>query len=452
MQKLVNSNLRKGITFITVLGTIAALSIAGAIGVYVTNQRTKSTVSTRESIKALKAAQSGAEEALVRLKNGFNTFPYTFNGTIDGSGFEVNLTKNPDNSITIISTGKANNALRKVEVKVENTGIFYPFAINGLFKINEFDNTGSGNWTEAEAGVKTIDNNTYTELIDNGFKITVSSTLDVPKVADINTSIFYPLESECDYGDYNTDLTVKNDPEDINNDGKIIVCGKNITLDDALINFDKNTIIAAEGNVTFTPNTTLKQDVGSASNLSIIAGDTAYFDSNSNIDFAGADEGFNFILYAQDEISSPDTTGQFISISGNQNTANVSNVFIMTEGEINVNRDLIDDTATTRNDVNFVLWADKGINSENGGFDIAGSSSTVRNFSVIVADGDAVFDHWAFSGSEDRSGLSYKDIVNYCVNGTSLGIPETAKNLYCELKTQIETRSGEIKVIYWKEY
>ncbi|SNR59303.1 pilus assembly PilX N-terminal domain-containing protein [Desulfurobacterium atlanticum] len=443
---------RRGLVIETTLAFVAILSLLGGVAGYVISRETKTAKSTKDSIKALKAAQSGVEEALVKLKNGVGTFPYAFNGTIDGSYFYVNLTKNSDNSITIISTGKTSNALRKVEVKVEKTGIFYPFAINGLFKINDFDNTGSGNWTEAEAGVKTIDNNTYEELTDIGFKITISNTLDVPKVADIDSSIFYPSESECDYGNYNTDLVVKNDPEDVNNDGKIVVCGKNITLDDALIYFNKDTVIAAKGNVTFTPNTTLKQKVGSASDLSIIAGDTAYFDRNSNIDFSGADEGFNLILYAKNEISSPDTTGQFISISGNQNTANVSNVFIMTEGEINVNRDIIDDTATTRNDVNFVLWGDKGINSENGGFDIAGSSSTVRNFSVIVANGDAVFDHWAFSGSEDRSGLSYKDIVNYCLNGTSLGIPETVKQLYCELKTQIETGSGEIKIIYWKEY
>ncbi|WP_456426981.1 hypothetical protein [Desulfurobacterium sp.] len=444
---------RKALVLEVTLGVIAILSVIGGVTSYLINRETKGTKETKDAVIALKAAESGAETGLAWLKSGGNVFPTIINGTLGNADFMVTIVKNVNNTIELTSVGNLKTVSRKIIVLIKRESTFYPFAINGDLTINTFKDTGSGSWSDAVVGVKAIDPSTESALTSSGFQIIKSNILDLPKVSSINASSFYPPESICDYGNYETDETISfKDLADVNGDGKIVICGSNVTLDRSLINFSLDTTIAAKQNVTFTRNTTLKKDVGSASNLSIIAGNTAYFDRNSVIDFSGADDGYNILIYAGQEIESPDTTGQWISISGNQNTSNVSNVFLLTPGEINVNRDLIDDTATTRNDVNFVIWADKGITSTNGGFDISGSSATVRNFSVIVADGNATFDKWQFTGSEDRSGLSYSDIESYCTNGTSLGIPDFYKNIYCELKNQIDSESGNFKIISWKVY
>ncbi|WP_457567799.1 hypothetical protein [Desulfurobacterium sp.] len=435
------------------LGVIAILSIIGGISSYIITRETGVNRETKDSIISLKAAESGAETGLAWIKNGGNTFPATLNGTLGKSRYTVTILKAGNGTIKIVSTGFFNGATRKIEVLARTGSDFYPFAINGNLAINSFENRGSGAWSDAVAAVKTIAHSTESELAAAGFQIIKSNDLNLPRVSSINASLFYPAESACDYGNYKTDETISVlNLTDKNGDGKIVVCGNNVTLDRSLIKFDLNTVIAAKQNVTFTSGTTLKKETGSASSLNVIAGNIAYFDRNSGIDFSGKDTGYNILIYAGKEIESPDTSGQWISISGNQNTNNVSNVFLLTPGEIAVNRDLIDDTATTRNDVNFLVWADKGITSTNGGFDISGSSATVRNFSIIVADGNATFDRWQFTGSEDRSGLSYSDIENYCINGTILGIPETYRNIYCELKRQINNGAGNIQILSWKVY
>jgi len=442
---------REGFILATALAIITVLIMAGAIGIYVVTRETRLTIDTSDSIKALKAAESGVEIALVKLKKGEIT---PCNGTINGATYNVTVTEE-SGGYSIVSVGKKNEAERTIKIFIQKVGTsFYPFAINGELKINDFSSLGSGGWTEAIVTVTTngISSELKKDLESANFTVNIKSNIDLPKVADLDTSNFYPPESECDYGNYNANLTYsKLRFEDQNGDGKIVVCGKNITLDRTLIRFNDDLIVAATGNIYFTPNTTLKKDTGSTSNLSLIAGGEMVFDRNSDIDFAGADAGFNILIYAKEGIVSEDTTGQWISISGNQNTENTSNLFILTPGEIKVNRDLVDDTAVTRKDVNFLIWADKGIYSSNGGFDISGHSETVRNFAVIVPDGNATFDRWQFTGSEDRSGLTYKDIINYCNDDT---IPDFYRNIFCQLKDQIGGSSSESKmrIKSWRIY
>ncbi|GAB6076750.1 pilus assembly PilX N-terminal domain-containing protein [Desulfurobacterium crinifex] len=443
---------RKGFILATTLAIITILTVAGVIGTYIVTKETRLTVDTSDSIKALKAAESGVEIALAKLKKG--EIPSSpLNGTINGATYEVTVSE-VSSGYSIVSVGEKDEAERTIKVFVQKVGTsFYPFAINGELKINDFNDLGSGGWTEAIVTVKEIPNELREALENANFTVNIRSIdINLPKVADLDTSNFYPPESECDYGNYNANATYSElHFEDQNGDGKIVVCGKNITLDRTLIRFNDDLTVAATGSIYFTPNTTLKKDTGSTSNLSLIAGGEMVFDRNSNIDFAGADAGFNILIYAKEGIVSEDTTGQWISISGNQNTENTSNLLILTPGEIKVNRDLVDDTAVTRKDVNFLIWADKGIYSSNGGFDISGHSETVRNFAVIVPDGNATFDRWQFTGSEDRSGLTYEDIINYCDDDT---IPDFYRNIFCQLKDQIGGSSSRsrMQIKSWRIY
>ncbi|SMP14240.1 hypothetical protein SAMN06265339_1298 [Desulfurobacterium pacificum] len=444
--------MRKALALPLILAIVFILFLLSGAVLKVVTTNTSSTAVTKDSIVALNAAESGAEEALAKIKSGaISSFPAQLNGEINGATYNVTIDRTVD-GYYVVSTGTKGEAVRKVEVNLGKAGLdFYPFAVNGNFDINDLSSVGSGDWSDAVVAVKSISNSLKSDLEKLGFDVYIQNNLDLPKVADLDVSKFYPPENECDYGDYNTNEVYKSDFVDKNGDGKIVVCGKNITLDDSLIYFYNDIIIAAKGDIYFTRNTTLKKKVGSTSNLSLVAEGKMEFDLNSNIDFSGADEGYNILLYAKEGIYSDDKTGQWISISGNQNTENTSNVFILTPEKIEVNRDLIDDTATTKKDVNFLLWADKGIASSNGGFDISGSSKTVRNFSIIVPEGNATFDRWQFTGSEDRSGLSYKDIEKYCENDTS--IPDFYRSIYCQLKDMIDkSSSGGFVVINWKVY
>jgi len=440
---------RKGFILATTLAIITILTVAGVIGTYIVTKETRLTVDTSDAIKALKAAESGVEIALAKLKKG-EIIPC--NGNINGATYNVTISEESE-GYSIVSVGKKNEAERKIEVFVQKVGIdFFPFAINGKLEINSFSNEGSGNWTEAEVTLQEISEELKAALENANFTVNIKSIdINLPKVADLDTSNFYFPESECDYGNYSVNATYNADFEDQNGDGKVVVCGKNITLDNALINFNGDLTVVATDNIYFTPATTLKKDTGSTSNLSLIAGGEMVFDRNSNIDFAGADAGFNILIYAKEGIVSEDTTGQWISISGNQNTENTSNLFILTSGEIKVNKDIVDDTAVTRKDINFLIWADKGIYSSNGGFDISGYSETVRNFAVIVPDGNATFDRWQFTGSEDRSGLTYKDIINYCDDDT---IPDFYRNIFCQLKDQIggSSSGSRLQIKRWRIY
>ncbi|OAG27695.1 hypothetical protein [Thermodesulfatator autotrophicus] len=447
---------QKAFAFITTLGIMLVLTIAGTLTTNMIMNRTKSNVITRDSIIALRIAESGAEIILSKFKNGNITCnnnlcsPNSDNKTILGGNYTATLSYDSNTkTVTINSIGHYKTAKREVEVIIKLGKDFYPFAVNGQLTINSFQDTGSGNWTDATMTANSF-NIPENDFVSANFTIITKSNLDLPRASDLNIS--FPDATDCDYGDYSSDQTFTKDFSDQNQDGKIIVCGKNITLDDALIKFNSDLIIAAKGDIEFTQNTTLKRDnTGPTVSLSLISEKEIRLDYNANIDFAGADDGFNLMLYAKEGIISEDTTGQFISISGNQNKTNVSNVFLITPEEILVNRDLIDDTATTRNDVNFLIWADKGISSSNGGFDISGSSDTVRNFSIIVADGNASFDKWSFSGSEDRSGLTYEEIKNYCENGTVLGIPYDFIKIYCDLKNLIDDNKY-FQITSWKTY
>jgi len=412
----------------------------------------------KDAVVALHAAESGVERALVDLKNGsISSYPYTFNGTINGATYQVVVEETPD-GYRVTSTGTKGIAQRTVEVEVESGGVnFYPFAVNGQLNIDDVSSVGKGSeWDDALMAVKSITpSETKTELEKVGFEIFIKNQLDLPKVEDLNEEDFFPDEDECDYGSYETAtyIDVLN-LRDLNNDGRIVICGESVTLDRSLIKFPEDLIIASQGDIVFERGTTLKQRVGSASNLALVAEGQLIFDDNSNIDFSGADEGYNILLYAKEGITRDDPTGQWISISGNQNTENTSNLFVLTPGEINVASDLVDETATTKNDVNMLFWADKGIYSNgrgtNGGLDVSGSSRGVRNFSVIVADGDADFSRWQFTGQEHRSGLTYEDIVHYCEDDPT--IPPMYRSVFCQLKEMIEKGStgSKVTVKSWK--
>ncbi len=446
----------KAYILISVLGFILVFMVLGAAVTEMVTADTNLQINLKHSKQALAAAEAGVQRTLGLIANNkldsyctkVNTDNYTCNGTLSGN---MNYLANIDlaNS-TIEAQGFFVDSTYSIYVEFKKGRDFYSFAVNGKFDISDFSSVGKGeNWSDnTTVGVKEIDQTLAEDMRNKNFDIEIRSDLDLPRVSDINVNLWKPNSSSCDYGDFSSDITISANLIDKNGDGKVVVCANNLSLDDSLIYFQNDLIIFAEGDINFTRNTTLKKRTGSDADLTIISLGKMNFDDNSNIDFAGADAGYNILLYAKEGIESDDTTGQWISISGNQNTDRISNVFILTPDKVEVDRDLIDDTAKTRNDVNFIIWADKGIESTNGGFDISGSSDTERNFSIIVADGDANFDRWQYTGSETRAGLTYEKIVNYC---NSTDIPEFYRNIYCELKDQIENGDGKkIKIISWR--
>jgi hypothetical protein len=266
--------------------------------------------------------------------------------------------------------------------------------------------------------------------------------LNLPKVADLD---IYSLN--CTLTDANKDYILEshgNLIEILNDTGEPIgtvsdgdvICGRNITINNNL-KIDTGLIIKAEGSL--------------------------IFNVDGGISLTGASSGFNLLLYAGKGIVQVDSNNSgngnaggtnnkaLIFISGNQNKESISNIFILTPEEINVDKYLVKETGKTENDVNILIWADKGITSSNGGFFITGNSETVRNFGVIVADGNATFGSWRFMGRQSRSGLTLEEIANYCEDST---IPKPYQDIFCELKKQINGESGSSSIVInkWRVY
>ena len=111
---------RKGFILATVLAIITALTMIASFTTYVIMRKTRLTVAISDSIKALKAAESGVEVALVRLKEDNITCNETLddivNGTINNATYSVNMTEEGDGCL-ITSKGEKNGAIRIVEVK-----------------------------------------------------------------------------------------------------------------------------------------------------------------------------------------------------------------------------------------------------------------------------------------------------------------------------------------------
>ncbi len=475
---------KRGMVLAAVLGVLAVLSVAGAVATYMITGETKSTSSTKSSVEALKLAESGAEVGLTSLKNNYftsfseidpsniNSLPARIrnangfseiqarvnNGEIseiylsqpqnlNNGEYQVAIFRGTDGTYTIISVGEKNNSLRVVEVVTESNGTFYPFSINGKFDVG---NLNSDDWTEAEMGVAEINSELKTELENIGFKIHSITNPNLPKAAEINATALYPDESACDYGDYNSDITISSAPSDINRDGTVTICGKNITVNTA-INEDQ-LILAAKKDI-YVNNEITDKGHKSEWNLEIIAGENLVFgtSSHSKIKYTGkTDNGYNTLIYAGESIEKSGGSGGLLEVKGRQDTSTISNVFIVTPGTIDVNAKLVHQTGKTDLLTNYIIWADKGIYAEN--IHVTGKGTQGRNWAMIVADGNATFDKWQFAKNTNPSGLTYQEIKNFCENGTALGIPSFYSDLYCELKNQIDSNGGLGKIKEWKVY
>jgi len=438
---------RKGFILATTLAIITILTVAGVIGTYIVMKETRLTVDTSDSIKALKAAESGVEIALAKLKKrGITSFPYTFSGTISEANYNVTVSEE-SGGYSIVSMGKKNEAERTIKVFVQKVGTsFYPFAINGKLEIGKFQNTGQGIWTDAQLVAKDINIDNDTLSVFESANFTVEETLqelNLPKVADIDTSSL-------------------NCTSDISKDYALKANSNSIEL----VDLDTNSsIIVSDGDIICGRNIKVEGNLRIDSSLVIKAEETLEFTKDSRISLTGANSGFNLLLYAGKGIVQSDSSTwgngnaeetnnkTLIFISGNQNKESISNILILTPEEINVDKYLVKETGKTENDVNILIWADKGITSSNGGFFITGNSETVRNFGVIVADGNATFGSWRFMGEQSRSGLTYEEITNYCDDTT---IPKPYRDVFCQLKDQIDGGSGSsgssIVINKWKTY
>ncbi|WP_456395919.1 hypothetical protein, partial [Desulfurobacterium sp.] len=140
-----------------------------------------------------------------------------------------------------------------------------------------------------------------------------------------------------------------------------------------------------------------------------------------------------------------------------QDASKTSSIFFITPGTINMDSTFLWDTGSTKKGSNFVIWADKGINiNDKDSIHLTGScpDGYERNFAFIVSEGNVHMKDLNFKKNTHPSGLTYDEIKNYCDNGTSIGIPEFYKNLYCELKDQIDKSGtgGKLIIKEWKVY
>ncbi|NPB03897.1 MAG: hypothetical protein GXO39_05740 [Thermotogae bacterium] len=446
---------RKGFVLPAALIVLLVLIVMGAMASKVIVTETRNIAASNEAIDALKAAESGVEEALVKLKNkAFSSFPASFNGTINGATYNV-VVNQSGQLFSIVSTGVKGRSVRRIEVNGKFGGAnFYPFAINGQFNIGT-TGSHSPDWDEATMVVKTIDNGVKNWLEDHKFDVFPGFVPELPKAADLDVESMYPDEEDCDYGDYSSDVTIshvkgKDGLEDKNGDGTIVVCGTNIVVDDALNVNDL--VLAAKEDIEINDEITDKGRK-EAWELEIIAGDDLIFGDNahSKVKYTGkTDDGYNVFIYAGDTIEKTGGAGALLEVKGRQNTDAISNAFIVTPGEIDVKAKLVHQTGKTDLQTNYIVWADKGVSAEN--IHVTGKGTKERNWAMIVADGDATFDKWQFMNNTNPSGLTYNEIKNYCDNGQSLGIPQFYRKLYCDLKTLIENSSSEIQIEGWRVY
>ncbi|OMH41338.1 hypothetical protein [Desulfurobacterium indicum] len=443
---------RKALVLEVTLGVIALLTMLGGITTYMIQKESQGTGSTKYSVEALKIAESGVERVLADIKSGNlkpTTSPQTATATFANGTYIVTVVKNPDGTIKVDSVGKIKDISREVKViiKIEG-GPFFPFSINGTFDITGMDSTP---WTEAEMGVVNISSTAENLLTNANFTVHKFSSLEPPKAADMDTStIFAPLDNEtCDIGNPSSDVYLSSLS---NIEGKTI-CGKNIFIDTS-IDVD-NVKLLAENDIY------VKDELGDKGmktdwNVTIAAKDKVIFDDK--IKFTGKTKGgYNLLVYAGNEIDANTFPQGVITVTGNQDATKTSSIFFITPGAINVDSSFLWDTGSTKQGANFVIWADKGVNiNDSKSIHLTGScpDGYERNFAFIVADGDVHMKDLDFKKNTHPSGLTYEEIKNYCLNGTSLGIPLFYKNFYCELKKQIDNAGtgGKIIIKEWKVY
>ncbi|SNR59288.1 hypothetical protein [Desulfurobacterium atlanticum] len=461
--------MRKGMVLVTILGTIAVLSIAGAIGAYVINQETGTTAKTINSLKALRAAQSGVEVALTEIKKGdidcksATCSPNRVQKNLRYGNFDVSINKQSGNRVRIQSKGIYRNSVREVIVEFSlGRGNFYPFSINGTYHVENFD---GGKWSDAYMGVlKFADESSKEQMEDAGFTIDYLTNPQIPRVSNINADEIFPEETACDYGNYNSDYSLNFNPYDKNGDGIVTVCGKTVTINTQIEPTDDkfNITIAAQQDIVVNSNAngvfkkTGSIETGSIENIDIKVLAKGKILLNGGKEFiyltAKPEENYNILLYGKEEIVG--ATQDFIKITAGEAETKASNIFILTEGKFTLNQNLnsqylIDQTGSTKQYTNWVVWADKGLTAH--GINSDASAHYPRNMAVIVPEGNVSFKgKWDFAGS----GLTYEEIKMFCNNGTDYGISGVYKNLFCELKRQIENGAtgGKIKIEKWLEY
>jgi len=439
---------RRGFALPTVLGILFILLVLGTIVSLAVVKTTENYTMSKDAVVALHAAESGVEEALVKLNNGsITSFPYTFTGSLNGATYQVEVTQTSTGYL-IRSTGQKGRASRFVEVAVKpGGGVFYPFSINGKFDITDMDSTA---WTDAEMAVVDIDNEDKELLEEAGFEVNQFSFLDLPKVSEIDESkIFDPLDnSNCDVGNPLMDIFITSANASFL-EGKV-VCGRNVIIASD-IDVD-NLFVLAEEDIYVNGEIS---DKGRKDNweVTLAAKDKVIF--NDKIKFTGkTDGGYNLLVYGGEAIEADRFSQGIITVTGNQDASKVSSIFFLTPGYICSESTFLWDTGSTKKGVNFVIWADEGVNiSDRDSIHLTGSvpDGYERNFAFIVADGDVFMNKLNFKRNTHPSGLTYEEIKDFCENGDTLDIPDFYKNLFCELKRQIDNGGGGgLTVVSWK--
>lgn len=275
---------REGFVLVTVLILLLVLLVAAGMASYIVRKEIKIDIGLLDSVRARNAAESGIDLAIVKIENEEIPANCTeddpscsFSGMLDdGVRYQVTVAAEGDGSYKIISKGFSGEA-EKVIVAIVKPGKieskeFYPFAARGKFEIDSY----SGIIEDAPVLAGEIVNKDYLASVGFGpFEETANdnlvraSDLDMDVVASpdgteplsvylenlINSyktkyprperpkepekpvmSYSFPkiedlVEDGCDYGNLNTDFLIKEGKyADLNGDGVVTICGKNILL------------------------------------------------------------------------------------------------------------------------------------------------------------------------------------------------------------------------------
>jgi len=346
----------------------------------------------KDAKMALAAAETGAQRAMARLlQKNLNA---NFSGTLDGAQYSVSFRQITQNGLEeaweIVSYGTYNDASKRlrIQIVVEKRAPFKPFASDGQFSVNminianEFDKlleiwaTKGFNINQA-TGIdeKQINNLLYGEnLVVNKWNVKlVHEKTPTPSIKNISFNIA-DYSDQCDVGD-NTFLSNVNISDvsvsDVNGDGKIVICGKNV-------NIDANILVSTDAFVVL------------AQNINV----------NAKIDEHGSNSLFNVILIAEDDVILGDKAE--VEHHGKANTYNIT---IYAGDQIGVDSDhfiYVTGFSTAEEEANILLVSGKGIDAPDANIHYTGKES---NNLLIWSDGDITLGRWDItepSGDEVR--------------------------------------------------
>jgi len=440
---IVNIN-KKGIAIVTVLSVMSILMLVGVVATYLIFNETQMTKTVKDSTLALKAAEAGVERALARLLK--SNLDNGFSGNLDTAFYSVSVSKISQDGMQetyeILSTGTVNNASRKIRVQivVERSGIFKPFAADGEIQIDKIKiNKPFASLLEmwAANGFQIADYDEINNLslgssyLQSSWNINfVYDQAFTPSVKSLSLSI-PTSQINCDLGNFSSDLNSISGVNDTNNDGKIVICGNNVTIDDSLIINDSNYYdsieVYAQNNIDVQDEIKEKDSghEGNSFNVLLVAQDgDITFEDDAKIEQHGKSDTYNITVYAGKQIII-NSKSSFIDVTGRATSNEEGGVLIVAGEGIVTSEDYWSQAdagrihITGKEDTNLLIWSDGDI--ELKGVHFTGSNEdNLRTLGFIAHSDDPENDphdilikKFHLTGSENKAGITVEDLQNW---------------------------------------